>query len=149
MLEGVLPSRFLRTIVLTAVVLTHYSCGPGCEDSCFNLSTVRFEPALSERGQYRLHVTTPEGVDAECVLTVPATSEFLECGLGVRSAPLPNDAPEVRGFGLEGKPSRIDVLLEKDGRVLSDSSIVPEYEPLFTCSGSCTAAETPLAVDVP
>ena len=123
------------------------SCAdPGCNTTCVDRSSVRFEPALTERGQYRLHVSTPEGLDAECVLTVPATPEFLDCALWVSTEPLPADVPEIRGLGLAGLPSRIDVLLEKDGTVLADASLTPEYESVSTCLASCYVAETPLRV---
>lgn len=141
-----LPNQVVNVALVLGLGLTQAACGPGCEHSCVDGSSVVFEPALTERGEYRLHVTASDGLDAECLLTVPATSEQLDCGLGVWAGPLPSDVAQVRSFSLAGTPTNIDVLLERDGKVLADASLTPEYETISTCSRSCDVATTPLSV---
>ena len=140
--RDVLSNRVVGWIACAASLFSQSACSPGCEEACVGGSFVRFEPPITKPGQYRLHVTTSDGLDAECSLIVPATSQFLDCGVWVSA----RDPAKINGFEAGDTPSRIDVLLEKDDTVLADAALAPSYEIVESCGMPCRTAETPLSV---
>ncbi len=132
--------------LLALLALPHVSCDVQCGAECEDSATVSFEPPLREPGDYQIRYAPSPGGTRTCTLTIPSSGAPEHNCDTLYEVWADGHFVEVRSFFVPYAPSRIDVLVEKDGDVLADESLTPVYREESTCGTDCVWSNTSLVL---